>query len=223
MERAIVSARAKREYVQAIVQRYRQAKRPEKGRILDEFCQVAGYHRKHAIRVLKAPAPGVARPRRRAATYSPAVIEALRAIWRAAGYPWSLRLKALLPLWLPWARRRLRLSAHVERQLLAISARQIDRRLAPARRELTKRIYGRTKPGTLLKHHIPLKTDRWDVTAPGFTEIDLVSHCGNRGDGEYLHSLKPLRRSRPSAAESADGSKFTGARSGPGAHRPPPR
>jgi hypothetical protein len=190
MERAIVSARARREYTQAIYQRYRQAKRAEKGRILDEFCQVAGYHRKHAMRVLKAP-PGAtaARARHRAATYSPAVIEALRAIWRAAGYPWSLRLKALLPLWLPWARRRLRLPAHVERQLVAISARQIDRRLAPARRELTKRLYGRTKPGTLLKHHIPLKTDRWDVTAPGFTEIDLVSHCGDRADGEYLHSL----------------------------------
>jgi hypothetical protein len=190
MEKAIVSARTKREYVQAIYQRYRQARRPEKRRILDEFCQVAGYHRKHAIRLLNGPAPGAARPpRRRAATYSPAAIEALRAIWRAAGYPWSLRLKALLPLWLPWARRRLRLRADVERQLLAISPRQIDRRLAPARRELTKRLYGRTKPGTLLKHHIPLKTDRWDVTVPGFTEIDLVSHCGNSGDGEYVHSL----------------------------------
>jgi hypothetical protein len=190
MERAIVSAPAKREYVQAIYQRYRQAGRSEKRRILDEFCEVAGYHRKHAIRLLNGPAPGAARPpRRRAVTYGPAVIDALRAIWRAAGYPWSVRLKALLPLWLPWARRHLRLSAALERQLLTISPRQMDRRLAPARRELTKRLYGRTKPGTLLKHHIPLKTDRWDVATPGFTEIDLVSHCGNSADGEYVHSL----------------------------------
>src|SRR6266571_5678131 len=190
MEKAIVSARAKGEYVQAIYQRYRHARRPEKRRILDEFCQVVGYHRKHAIRVLNGPAPGAARPpRRRAATYSPAVIEALRAVWEAAGYPWSLRLKALLPLWLPWARRRLRLRPAVERQLLAISPRQIDRRLAPHRRALSKRLYGRTKPGTLLKHHIPLKTDRWDVATPGFTEIDLVAHCGSLGDGEFVHSL----------------------------------
>ena len=190
MERAIVSARAKGEYVQVIYQRYRHAGRPEKRRILDEFCQVAGYHRKHAIRLLNSPAPGAARPpRRRAATYSPAVIEALRAIWEAAGYPWSLRLQALLPLWLPWARRRLRLRPAVERQLLAISPRQMDRRLAPHRRLLKKRLYGRTKPGTLLKHHIPLKTDRWDVATPGFTEIDLVAHCGNLGDGEFVHSL----------------------------------
>jgi hypothetical protein len=81
------------------------------------------------------------------------------------------------------------LSRAVERQLLAISPRQIDRRLAPHKRQLQKRIYGRTKPGTLLKHHIPLKTDRWDVATPGFTEIDLVSHSGNAADGEFVHSL----------------------------------
>ena len=77
----------------------------------------------------------------------------------------------------------------MERQLLAISPRQIDRRLAPHRRLLTKRLYGRTKPGRLLKHHIPVKTDRWDVTTAGFTEIDLVAHCGSLGDGEFVHSL----------------------------------
>jgi len=121
--------------------------------------------------------------------YTAAAIEALRAIWEAAGYPWSRRLKALLPLWLPWARRRLRLRPAVERQVLAISPRQMDRRLAPYRRAMRKRLYGRTKPGTLLKHHIPLKTDRWDVATPGFTEIDLVAHCGSLGDGEFVHSL----------------------------------
>jgi hypothetical protein len=190
MDTALVSARAKQEYVQAIYHRYRGARRPEKRKILDEFCQVTGHHRKHAIRLLNSPAPGAARPpQRRALTYSPAVIEALRVIWEAAGYPWSLRLKALLPLWLPWARRRLRLRPGVERHLLAISPRQMDRRLAPHRRPLLQRLYGRTKPGTLLKHHIPLKTDRWEVTVPGFTEIDLVAHCGSLGEGEFVHSL----------------------------------
>jgi len=190
MEKAIVSARAKQEYVQVIYHRYRGARRPEKQKILDEFCQVTGHHRKHAIRLLNSPAPGAAHPPRcRAPRYSPAVITALRSIWEAAGYPWSVRLKALLPLWLPWARRRLRLRPAVEAQVLGISPRQIDRRLAPHRREIRKRLYGRTKPGTLLKHHIPLKTDRWDVAIPGFTEIDLVAHCGSLGDGEFVHSL----------------------------------
>jgi hypothetical protein len=190
MGTGIVSARAKREYVQAIYQRYRHARRPAKRRILDEFCAVTGYHRKAAIRVLNGPAPGAAPPARpRPLIYPPAVLEALRQIWTAAGYPWSMRLKALLPLWLPWARRRLRLRPGVEQQLLTISPRQMDRRLAPYRRELIKRLYGRTKPGRLLKHHIPLRTDRWDVSTPGFTEIDLVAHCGSSGNGEFVHSL----------------------------------
>src|SRR6266508_4699061 len=74
--------------------RYRGARRPEKQRILDEFCQVTGQHRKHAIRLLNSPAPGAAHPPRpRAAQYPPAVIDALRKIWEAAGYPWSVRLK----------------------------------------------------------------------------------------------------------------------------------
>ena len=185
-----MSTRAKREYVAAIYERYRHARRPDKRRILDEFCAVTGYHRKAAIRVLNHGAAGATgSARRRPLRYSPLMIEALRAIWTAAGYPWSVRLKALLPLWLPWARRRLRLRPATEQQLLAISARQIDRRLAPYRRDLTKRLYGRTKPGTLLKHHIPLRTDRWDVSTPGFTEIDLVAHCGTLGDGEFVHSL----------------------------------
>ena len=158
--------------------------------MLDECCQVTGYHRKYVLRRLNGPTPRAQlRPRRRAATYSPALIEALAAIWEAAGYPWSVRLKALLPLWLPRARQRLRLTAALEQQLRTISARQIDRRLAPRKRQLARRLYGRTKPGTLLKHHIPLKTDHWDVTAPGFTEIDLVAHCGDRADGEFVHSL----------------------------------
>jgi hypothetical protein len=116
-------------------------------------------------------------------------LAALQAIWTAAGYPWSVRLKALLPAWLPWARRRLRLTPATEQAVLRISARQIDRRLQPHKRERRTRMYGRTKPGTLLKHHIPVQTERWNVSQPGFTEIDLVSHSGDSADGEFLHSL----------------------------------
>jgi len=185
-----VSTRVRSEYLHAIHPRYRQARRAEKQRILDEFCRVAGYHRKYAIRLLNQPAaPGPRARRRRSVTYGPAVIRALQTIWQAAGYPWSVRLKALLPLWLPWARRHLQLARGVERQLLAISPRQIDRRLAGCKRQLRKRLYGRTKPGTLLKHHIPIKTDSWAVTTPGFAEVDLVSHSGNAADGEFIHSL----------------------------------
>ncbi len=186
-----MSAPAKWEYLKAIHARYRQATREEKGRILDEFCASTEYHRKYALRLLNGPPPGPARPRRRRrpTTYSAATIHALTTIWEAAGYPWSVRLKALLPVWLPWARRRFHLSASVCQQLQGISARQIDRRLAAAKRQLRTRRYGRTKPGSLLKHHIPLKTDHGAVTEPGFAELDLVAHAGGRADGECAHSL----------------------------------
>jgi hypothetical protein len=65
----------------------------------------------------------------------------------------------------------------------------MDRRLAPYKQQVQRGRYGRTKPGTLLKHHIPLRTDRWDVTVPGFTEVDLVAHSGESGEGEFVHSL----------------------------------
>jgi len=177
------------EYLVRMRERYEGAPRGEKGRLLDEVCDVTGYHRKAVIRRLRRPAPSRRGRRGRPPRYGSDVLAAVQAIWTAAGYPWSVRLKALIPAWLPWARRRLRLTPPVEEQLSRISARQIDRRLQLQKRQLATRLYGRTKPGTLLKHHIPLQTERWNVTIPGFTEIDLVSHSGDCADGEFLHSL----------------------------------
>jgi hypothetical protein len=188
-----MSRRSKRDYLLTIHPRYRRAGLREKGKILDEFCKVCGYNRKYAIRVLngspppKKPPPRCFRPR--GETYPASVIRVLRAVWEAANYPWSTRLKALLPLWLPWIRQRFGLTRAQEKQLLAISARQIDRRLQEHKTLLKRRLYGRTKPGTLLKHHVPIKTDHWDVTQAGYAEIDLVSHSGERAEGEFIHSL----------------------------------
>jgi hypothetical protein len=70
-----------------------------------------------------------------------------------------------------------------------MSARQMDRRLAGKKSQCKQRLYGQTKPGTLLKHHIPVKTDSWNVTQPGYAEIDLVSHSGNSGEGEFAYTL----------------------------------
>jgi transposase InsO family protein len=179
------------EYLRAIYERYRKAGRKDKKAILSEFCANAGYNRKYAIRLLNGPQPEERRrpPRRRGVSYSPQTVAVLTSVWEAAGYPWSVRLKALLPAWMPWIRKRFRLRPEVEKQLLKISARQIDRRLKAAKTQRRRRIYGRTKPGYLLKHHIAVKTDRWDVQSPGFTEIDLVSHSGNSASGEFAHTL----------------------------------
>lgn len=180
------------EYLRAIYGRYQKADRKAKKVILDEFCQNTGYHRKYAIRLLSGPPPEKRWPRRerrRDVTYSQEMLAVLTAVWEAAGYPWSVRLKALLPLWLPWIRKRFRLRPEVEKQLRKISARQMDRRLKTQKTQRRRRLYGRTKPGYLLKHHIPVKTDRWDVQTPGFTEVDLVSHSGNSASGEFAHTL----------------------------------
>ena len=184
--------KAKWEYFGAVYERYRKAGREAKQVMLNEFCLNTGYHRKYAIRLLNGPPPGKQaerRPRGRRPQYGRQTLSILAAIWEAAGYPWSVRLKALLPSWMPWIRKHYRLSRELEKQLLGISARQIDRRLKAKKRERKRSLYGRTKPGALLKHHIPVKTDSWDVTSPGFSEIDLVAHSGNSGEGEFAPSL----------------------------------
>ncbi len=181
---------SRREYTHTLRHRYAQASRAAKSQILDEFCATTRYHRKYAIALLTTPPGRTPQPgRRRAPTYTAQTMTVLGALWEAAGYPWSTRLKALLPVWLPWAKQHLPISPPVEAQLRTISPSTIDRRLRGRKRRLKRRLYGRTKPGTLLKHHIPIKTDHWEVTAPGFTEIDLVSHSGNSADGEFLQSL----------------------------------
>jgi transposase InsO family protein len=186
-----MSRKSKWDYLKAIFSRYQKASKTLRSRILDEFCQVCGYNRKYAIRLLSGPAPQKTKthPKTRRPTYGAKMISALAAIWEAAGYPCSARIKALLPLWLPWAVKRLALSAQTQKQLLSISPATIDRRLKPKKRQLKKKLYGRTKPGTLLKHHIPIKTDSWNVKTSGFTEIDLVSHSGNSASSEFIHSL----------------------------------
>lgn len=181
------------EYLRAIYERYRKAGRKAKKVILSEFCANTGYHRKYAIRLLNGPQPEkrhVAGERRhRRVSYHVETLAVLTAVWEAAGYPWSVRLKALLPQWMPWIRKHFRLRAEIAKQLLQISPRQMDRRLRAQKTQRRKRLYGRTKPGYLLKHHIPVKTDRWDVATPGFTEVDLVSHSGNSSSGEFAHTL----------------------------------
>jgi transposase InsO family protein len=181
---------SRRELLLSVYLRYRKAGPREKSLILDGFCAATGYHRKYAISLLSlSPEPKPKRRRVRRSRYGPEVMRVLIRIWMAAGYPWSLRLKALLVLWMPWARQSLKISAEIEQQLLAMSPRTMDRGLRASKQRLGHRLYGRTKPGSLLKHHIPLQTSCWAETRPGFTEMDLVSHSGNAASGEFLHSF----------------------------------
>jgi hypothetical protein len=74
--------------------------------------------------------------------------------------------------------------------LKSISAATIDRLLKPDRAAMTLRGRTTTKPGTLLRSQIPVRTfAEWDEQEPGFFELDLVAHCGSSGKGEFLYTL----------------------------------
>ena len=179
------------QYLQKIYQKYQRSNRKQKAELLNEFCENCDYNRKYAIRILNAPLETAVIPglRDREAIYNDTTLSILKAIWEAAGYPWSARLKALLPIWLPWARKRFKITAETEHQLTTMGTATMDRRLKSEKCRIRKRIYGTTRPGTLLKHMIPIKTDSWNIRRPGFLEIDLVAHCGSSLSGEFINSL----------------------------------
>lgn len=193
MEEVTMAQQSKRAYLRSIYHRYQRAGRKAKAAILEEFTTVCEYNRKYAIWLLNRPLPPEGRCVRRVAvrppTYSDTLIRMLAAIWEASGYLCGQRLKAALPHWLPWVRRHFRLTAALEQHLLAISPRQMDRRLHPYKQRSKRRLYGTTRPGSLLKHMIPIKTDHWDVTKPGYLEIDLVSHSGASASGDFIYTL----------------------------------
>ena len=183
---------ARMQYLKSIYQRYQRSTRREKREILNEFSKVCKYNRKYAIRILNGPAPDTRKnkpKREREKIYGHRVISILEAIWSASDYLCSQRLKAALPLWIPRVKERFAITAKLKRQLLSISPATIDRRLSLKRGRIKKKIYGTTRPGTLLKHQIPIKTDNWDVHTPGFLEVDLVSHSGASAEGNFIHSL----------------------------------
>lgn len=182
---------SRRELMDATWKRYRQASKAAKTRILDEFCKATGYHRKYAISRIgqfeecRRPKRTIRRKRKR--LYAAEVMRIIEEVWEESGYPWSVRLKAIVGLWRPWIRKRYALTAKQEGLILRVSPRTIDRALAGKKRELRRRRYGRTKPGTLLRHQIPVKCEHWDVQTPGFLELDTVSHSGECGEGLFAY------------------------------------
>jgi len=188
-----MSPRSKKEYLKSIFLRYRKASFKEKTIILNEFCQNCGYHRKHAIRLLKKfkrfrkpkqKIPG------RPSIYRASIIKPLEKIWSTANLPCSKRLKAILPLWLPgYIEEFGNLPLDVITALSNISATTIDRILKPFRVRYSGRGRSTTKPGTLLRKQIPIKTNQWDETRPGFLEADSIAHCGESLLGQFAYSL----------------------------------
>jgi hypothetical protein len=189
-----MSPRFKREYLEALFLRYKHADRAGKSRILDEFCATCGHHRKHAIRLLRNlkrfTAPPPKKRGRKPLYHGPALLKALKTIWLEANLPCSKRLHALLPLWLPGYQALFgRLPAALHDTLLRISPATIDRVLQPTRLAHTRRGRCTTKPGSLLRTQIPIGTNQWQQTRPGFLEADTVAHCGPSAAGSFLYTV----------------------------------
>src|SRR4030066_560180 len=163
----IMSSKSKREYLEAIYRRYKSASRQKKTIMLDEFCAACRYHRKHAIRLLKKFTRFI-KPKRNKKGKPPfynkeTILKPLKKIWLSANLPCSKRLKAVLPLWLPgYIQEYGDIPVEVTNALIAISPATIDRLLKPVRVKYKGRGRTTTKPGTLLRKQIPIKTNQWD-------------------------------------------------------------
>lgn len=189
----MMSQRSKREMIEAIRPRYLKANKAGKERMLDEFIATTGYHRKYAIHVLKhGPNPkGLRKPGRRK-VYQGEVVHFLEQIWEIYGRICSKRLHPFLPEGIIILERchEISLPPEIKQLLLSMSRATIDRCLKKARFTHPQHGLSTTKPGSLLKKSIPVRTyTPWEDEHPGFMEIDLVAHCGSTTEGTYLNTL----------------------------------
>lgn len=175
--------------------RWRYARRGREGRIklLDEFCALCGYERKYAIKLLggrrraegKLVKKGGAHPK-----YGDAERTVLKAIWLAAEQPCKVRLKAALALWLPhYEKAHQAVAEPVRQRLLEMSAATTERLLSSYKISVGSRGRCGTRPGTLLRSQIPVRTEHWDVVGAGWLEADTVAHCGDSMAGDFCWSI----------------------------------
>jgi hypothetical protein len=176
------------EILQKLRRRYGSAGLEHKAKLLDQAQDLLGYHRKSAIRALRA-APAARGPwiiPGRPLTYEPAVLlPFLRPIWQATDYACGRRLVAMLPEWVPaYEEHEQKLPGEVREKLLSASGRTLDRLLEPLRLQCGRPCL--TRPGSLLRQHIPIRGSVWEEGKAGWLEVDTVALCGGSVAGEFV-------------------------------------
>jgi len=178
-------------------ERYRRARKKVKGRILDEFCTLTGYNRCYGARVLRdraggRSAAGAKRGVGRRSKYGAEVLGPLKKVWAVADGMCGKRLTVIMPEMIRKLERfgEISLGREVRGLLMEMSGSTVDRLLAGERKKMQLKRRSGTKPGSLLKSQIPVRTfSEWNEGAPGFFEVDLVAHDGGDARGEYAQTL----------------------------------
>ena len=189
-----MSNKSKQEYLASIKSRYLTSTKTEKKKILDEFCKICNYNRKYAIRKLnekeKKPPKRKWKRGRKKKYDSVEIKEFLLKLWKKSNLACSVRLKAMIPIWLPYYPKEL--SEQTKSLLIEISASTIERLLRVKKNRYEKIGLATTKPGSLIRKQIPIKTKQWDESSPGYIEADTVAHCGGSLSGMFVYSLNTV-------------------------------
>ena len=188
-----MSEKSREEVLQTMRERYAGRGRKGRTKLIDEFCELCGYERKYAIKLLRGQRREFGRKVSKSGSkpkYGDEERAVLKRIWLAAEQPCGKRLKAALTLWLPhYEAERGNLDEALRGRILTLSAATIDRLLGPCRVALGSRGRCGTRPGTLLRKDIPVRTEHWDGAGPGWMEADTVAHCGESMSGDFCWSV----------------------------------